>query len=375
MSLNYSDVYLVPNYSELRSRSNANIGVDFLGRRFKAPWIPANMESVIDFTQALWLARNGYFYIYHRFGDQISFLRQMRNAGAPLISISVGVGSKDKELLLQILKDDLMPQIDFITIDVAHAHHILVKEMIEFIKNADFKKWCYSASLNGGREEKFYQDYQPKIIAGNVATPEAVKDLGNWGADAVKVGIAGGAACSTKHQTGFHVPMFDCTILCSKIRADGFELAKGLFCGPRPIPIIADGGIRENGDIAKALVAGATMVMAGGLFAACKDAPGENIWKKIPIKYDESLYPNHFGGLRNINEEIISHKRYHGSASARQKGQRKHVEGFETEIPCNGLTYAEKYQELTESLQSAVSYAGGEDLSAFKNVKFNQNKI
>lgn len=128
------------------------------------------------------------------------------------------------------------------------------------------------------------------------------------------------------------------------------------------IPIVADGGIRENGHIPKALVAGATMVMAGSLFVACIDAPGENVYGERKITHaDTGLYET-LGP--------ITHKKYHGSASAKQKGERKHVEGFETEIPCNGLTIEEKYKELIESLQSAVSYAGGKDLKAFEKVGY-----
>jgi len=122
-----------------------------------------------------------------------------------------------------------------------------------------------------------------KIIAGNVATPEAVKDLAIWGADCVKVGIAGGGACSTKNMTGFHVPMFSCVEDCVNWKelfiSKEFTSEQIMKLSKLNIPIIADGGIKENGDIPKALVAGAKMVMAGSLFAACIDAPGENIYE------------------------------------------------------------------------------------------------
>jgi len=347
-SLSYQDVYLCPKYSELRSRSEADISVEFLGRKFKAPWLPANMESVIDIKQAKWLSENDYFYIMHRFSDNAKFIKTANEENWKTISISVGVKEEDRRLLEWCDENDF--RIDFVTIDIAHGHSILLKEMIAYIKK--------------------YMPIEIKVIAGNVATPEAIRDLTDWGADAVKIGIAGGAACSTKHQTGFHVPMFSCVKNCvaetmlrvahqnfvkRKVLED-FPDYKADF--PRLIPIIADGGVRENGDISKALVAGATMVMAGGLFAACIDAPGENI----------------YGGVMSVNPKIppppIIAKKYHGSASAKQKGEHKHVEGFEIEIPCNGLTYESKYQELTESMKSAVSYAGGKDLSAFKEVAY-----
>ncbi len=162
-----------------------------------------------------------------------------------------------------------------------------------------------------------------------------------WGADAVKIGIGGGGACSTKNKTGFHVPMFTCVELASQ---------ESMMARTPAIPIIADGGIRENGDVSKAIAAGAHMVMAGSIFAACEDGPAENVM--------------------NFNEDKITHKKYFGSASAKNKGENKHVEGFEVYLPCNAMTYAQKLQEIKEDLQSSVSYAGGKDLEALRNVSF-----
>jgi GMP reductase len=119
------------------------------------------------------------------------------------------------------------------------------------------------------------------------------------------------------------------------------------------VPIIIDGGIRESGDIVKALVAGISgtkntiMVMAGSIFAACLDSPGELI------------------SIAGINM-----KRYWGSASVRQKGSVQHIEGFEIELPCNGLTIEQKYSQLKDSISSAISYAGGTDLSSFRKTKW-----
>lgn len=336
-ALNYSDIYLAPKYSTLRSRSEADIGAKFLGHKFKSPVIPANMSSVIDDKIAKWLSQNDYFYIMHRFDNTFDFVQKANLQSWKTISISVGVKDEDKELLKDIFIYNY--RIDFITIDIAHGHSILVKEMIDYIKT--------TFSIQGLN----YSWKMPKIIAGNIAASNAVNDLTKWGADACKVGIAGGGACSTKNQTGFHIPMFTCVNNCYTY-------------GSARIPIIADGGVRENGDILKALVAGASMVMVGGLLASCIDAPGENIYSQKIVFEDAQA------GIMKTDNDEVTHKSYYGSASEHQKGEKKHVEGFKVQIPCNGLTYEEKYQEIKESLSSAVSYAGGKDLSAFKSVDF-----
>ena len=340
-ALTYQDVYLVPQYGILPSRSSADISVKFLGKKFNAPWIPANMESVINEDIAKWLAFNNYPYIMHRFGDNRKFLQRARAEAWPFVSISVGVKQEDRDLIKDIAESKC--RIDWITIDIAHGHSMLMKLMIEHIKT-------------------FLPEV--KIIAGNVATPEAVYDLATWGADAVKVGVGGGKACTTKDMTGFHVPMFTCALTCATYGGNDWSQSS--------VPLILDGGIRENGDIAKALVAARgvpSLVMAGSLFAACLDAPGENVTEPRPMYNDWDTEKQH-----PFIQNVITKKRYHGSASHIQKGERKHVEGIQLEIPCNHMTYSEKYNELKESLSSSVSYGGGKDLSCLANIQWHSIK-
>ena len=182
------------------------------------------------------------------------------------------------------------------------------------------------------------------LIAGNVSTPAGVRALSDWGADCVKVGIGQGSPCTTKDKTGFTLPMFTCVWQCT-----GLPQKTMVEFGEEDteIPIIADGGVKCNGDIAKALGARATMVMAGGLFASCSDSPAET------IKLEGKVY-----------------KAYFGSASAQNKGHNNHIEGTLKNLSSTGMSYASKLQEIRQDLQSAISYAGGTDLSAFKKVKF-----
>ena len=106
------------------------------------------------------------------------------------------------------------------------------------------------------------------------------------------------------------------------------------------------------------------MVMCGSIFAACEDAPGENLYS-----YKE-VFAKEVCGQHEIVKDKIARKRYHGSASAKQKGKSLHIEGRELEIPCNGMTYEEKYEELFQSLKSAISYGGGNNLDCFRKLNY-----
>jgi GMP reductase len=305
----YSDITLIPNFSNLPSRSLADVSQKLVEREFKLPIYPSNMKCTIDRDLAIELARNGYFYCMHRFDhDQLSFVRSMQETNN--VSISVGVGTADKKLINIISAAGM--RVDFITVDVAHGHHDLVGCMIVYIK------------------ERLPDS---KIIAGNIATVAGAKYLKSLGADAVKVGIGQGAACTTKDKTGFTLPMFTCVQKISE-NVD--------------IPIIADGGIRCNGDIAKALVAGATMVMAGSIFASCTDSPSNT-----------------------VNIDGKKYKEYYGSASFHNKGHSNNIEGTMTCIPCSGMTYVEKLNEITQDLQSAASYAGKNSISPYNIEELN----
>ena len=316
----YSDICLVPNYSEVFSRSDCDTFCELGGKNFKLPIIPANMKSVINMRLAKWMSQNDYFYIMHRFDNHLADDVGLANSEDwKTISFSVGVKMPDKIHVMNIGKAKNI-RVDFLTIDIAHGHCSRMKMMIEHIK-----KWLPNT----------------KIIAGNVATPSAVRDLASWGADIVKVGIGQGSPCTTKDKTGFTMPMFSCATWCSNVfKNENSE---------KPIPIIADGGIKCNGDIAKAMVAGASMVMAGGLFAACTDSPAVS---------------------STVND--IPHKAYFGSASAENKGHNNNIEGKLTNIVSNGMTYESKLNEIKQDIQSAISYSGGDDLSYLKNVDYFQ---
>lgn len=317
----YSDISLVPQYSDVYSRVDCDTSIKIANHKFKLPIIPANMKSVIDMRLAKWMSDNDYFYIMHRFNRKLSDDVGLANSEDwKTISFSAGVQMSDKIEVLNISKNSDL-RLDFLTIDIAHGYCERMRIMLEHVK----KRLPNTI-----------------VIAGNVTTPDAVVALSNWGADIVKVGIGQGSPCTTKDKTGFTVPMFTATKSCG----DCYQ-SRDKFDVGQKIPIIADGGIKCNGDIAKALVAGGDLVMAGGMFAACTDSPAVT---------------------STIND--IPHKAYFGSASAENKGHNNNIEGKLTNICSNNMTYEEKLNEIKQDLQSSISYGGGNDISCFKNVKY-----
>lgn len=309
ISLHYENVFLKPNFNSVSTRASIDTDVIFLGKKFRLPVIPANMKCCVDQDTCKLLDQNNYFYIMHRFDvDILKFVEDANDTtwmgNFKTVSISLGIQDKDAKIIRDIAARNLT--VDYITIDVAHGHHSKVANQIKHIKDNLPKT---------------------KIIAGNVATYSGVEYLHNAGADSIKVGIGGGYACTTKDKTGFTYPMFSCLLECAR---------------DRDIPLIADGGIRCHGDIAKALVAGAKMVMCGSIFAACIDSPA-------PVVKDAS-------GRR--------YKQYYGSASIHNKIDKKNIEGTMKLMDTDGFTYEEKLLEITQDLQSAISYAGGCNLGA-----------
>tara|TARA_R110002167_G_scaffold337102_2_gene544515 strand:+ start:97 stop:1113 length:1017 start_codon:yes stop_codon:yes gene_type:complete len=326
----YKDIVLKPSYSEIRSRSSLDASVKFLGKVFESAAIPANMKCTIDFKKARELSEAGYFYVLHRFYDYDKILDWMiENEDMRTISISVGVNKKDREFIDKIVEQNI--RVDFITIDVAHGHHILVKEMITYINN--------KLSVN--------------VIAGNVGTYEAAKDLYDWGADAVKVGLSMGKSCTTYNCTGIGTPMFSAVSSIARKKFSKYVVHKqGGLAGEYKditIPVIADGQIREVGDVCKALVAGADMVMIGSEFAKCEDSPADTIGGPA------------VGGNKKV---------FFGSASSTNKGHSGYVEGQTVYMDMRNETYEQYFERINQGVQSCMSYAGINDITSLPGMEY-----
>ncbi|WP_219219504.1 GMP reductase [Variovorax boronicumulans] len=306
----YDNILLLPRKCRVESRSECDAGVTLGGRKFRLPVVPANMKTVVDETISLWLAQNGYFYVMHRFDlDNVQFVKDMQ-AKDVFASISLGVKKADYDTVDQLAAAGLTPE--YITIDIAHGHADTVKNMIGYLKAKLPKSF---------------------VIAGNVGTPEAIIDLENWGADATKVGIGPGKVCITKLKTGFGT--------------GGWQLSALKWCARVATkPIIADGGIRDHGDIAKSIRFGASMVMIGSLFAGHEESPG-----------------------KTVDVDGVLFKEYYGSASDFNKGEYKHVEGKRILEPIKGKL-ADTLIEMEQDVQSSISYAGGKALMDIRKVNY-----
>jgi len=306
----YDNILLLPRKCRVQSRAECDASAELGGRRFKLPVVPANMKTVVDENICAWLARQGYFYVMHRFDlDNVQFVRDMRRQGC-FASISLGVKQADHDTVDRLKAEGLAPE--YVTIDIAHGHSDSVRAMIGYLK------------------EHLPQTF---VIAGNVGTPEAVIDLENWGADATKVGIGPGKVCITKLKTGFGT--------------GGWQLSALKWCARVATkPIIADGGIRSHGDIAKSIRFGATMVMVGSLFAGHEESPGRT------VEVDGELY-----------------KEYYGSASDFNKGEHRHVEGKRILEPIKGRL-ADTLTEMEQDIQSSISYSGGRKLLDIRKVNY-----
>ena len=233
--------------------------------------------------------------------------------GRLLCGAGVGVTANMMERIDALVK----AQVDVIVLDTAHGHSQGVLEAVKKIKAT-------------------YPELQ--VIAGNVATAEAVEDLIKAGADCVKVGIGPGSICTTRVVAGVGVPQLTAVMDCAEM---------GRKYG---IPVIADGGLKYSGDIVKALAAGASVAMLGSLFAGCEEAPGEmEIYQGRSYKVYRGM-----GSLAAM--ECGSKDRYF------QEGNKKLVpEGVEGRVAYKGLV-ADTIFQLIGGIRSGMGYLGSKDL-------------
>lgn len=308
LALTFDDVLLVPKHGVLNKRIDADISSELIeGYRLKVPIISANMPAVTEANMAAMMWSNGAYGILHRFNtidENIMEYETVTDAYNSDCACSLGLedGMERAFWLAQL-------GCRMFCLDVAHGDHEQVLNFTKEFKNSIRFNDC-------------------KLIVGNVATFWAADRLAEAGADAIKVGIGPGAACKTREVTGFGVPQLTAVIEASRVKK----------YHPH-VRIIADGGIKNSGDIVKALAAGADTVMIGSLFAGCDEAPSPG--------------------------------EYYGNASKKVNGHRA-PEGSYGIVERKG-SVADVTKELAWGIRSGISYGGATNVEELRqNAEFIQ---
>lgn len=310
-ALSYDDVLLMPQYSDIRSRTEIDTSMDLGGDvTLELPVLSSPMDTVSETDMALALSNNGGAAVIHRYNtiqQQADIVTTARTT-EPNIKLGAAIGVTGDYLNRAAVMRAL--EVDFLCVDVAHGHHILMKEALQQLR------------------AKFGPDIH--IMAGNVATLQGINDLADWGANSVRCNIGGGSICSTRIQTGHGMPGLQTIIDCAKT--------------DRNVKIIADGGIRNSGDVVKAIAAGADAVMCGSLFAGTDESPGKIMQDKDGHRW----------------------KIYRGMASKEAqvewRGKYSSDEGVSTTVPYRG-SVDPILKDLKRGISSGLSYSGARTIA------------
>ena len=336
LSLTFDDVQIVPSLSDVESRTLCNLRTRITRNyRLDIPIVAAPMDTVCEAEMMRRLWHLGGLGFLHRFGsidEQVEVVKEVLSDVGDYIVLSGDLDAAQLPFGACVgAKGDFVERgqtlvdagVNILLIDVAHGHHTMVRDAITRLK----------------KEVKGTFD----VVAGNVATYDGARALCEWGADAVRVGVGNGAVCTTRINTGSGVPQV--TAIIEAVRA----------CDEFDVPVMADGGMRYPGDVAKALALGASTAMFGSLFAGTDESPGPLI--RLGSWPNEQLY-----------------KEYRGSASRNSKVARgekdRNVEGVSTTVPYKG-SVTRIVDDLTDGVRSAMSYVGAHDMDTFcRNAEF-----
>ena len=306
-ALSYDDVLLIPHYSNIRSRSEINISTDLgKGVRLQLPIFASPMDTISESAMATALTEKGGAAIIHRYNTIQDQKNEINKVSSPrIVGAAIGISGDYLERASALVDFGA----DFLCVDVAHGHHIMMKEALYELRKL------------------FGDDYH--LMAGNVATLQGINDLADWGADSVRCNIGGGSICSTRIQTGHGMPGLQTIIECAKTDRD--------------VKIIADGGIKNSGDMVKALAAGADAVMVGSLLAGTTETPGEMFMDAKGERW----------------------KTYRGMASKEAqvewRGKYSSFEGVATRVPHRGPVRM-ILEDLEKGIRSGFSYTGARNL-------------
>ena len=321
-SFTFDDVLIRPAASAMEP-GDASLQTNINGINLTVPFLSAAMDRVTEVPMAVALGKLGGLGVLHRncgIEEQVKMVKEAKAAGVH-VAAACGPFAADRAQAL----DDA--GCDFVVIDCAHGHNLNVvasaKKIKKTLKHA-------------------------KMIFGNIATAEAAKEACAF-ADAIKVGVGPGSICTTRIISGVGVPQLSAILEVVSV------------AGKYGVPVIADGGIRTSGDIAKALAAGASAVMLGNLFAGTDETPG-NIVEKDGKKYKEYRGM----GSKSVIESAAGKERYF------THGRKAVPEGVEALVPYKGPV-ADVVATLISGVQVGMGYVGARNLTEFhKKAKFSR---
>lgn len=324
-AVSFDDVLIMPTGTQVESRRSVDTSVEIAGCNLQTPFISAPMDTVTDDRFAIQLGVKGGMGIIHRFADRQKRMQMILNVAKfnteaaekiPLC-FAIGVSKEELDFFFSVIEEvsALGEQVNAVCIDVANGHSTLLVDIMRQVS----------------------QKTNVNIIAGSVATRDGYMFLVDHGASAVRVGIGGGSICKTRIQTGIGVPTLQ-SVLWSFESLD-------------EVPIIADGGIRYPADACKSLIAGASAVMCGGVFAVTLESAA-------PLTEDEH------GNL---------YKQYRGMASAEVQIEKRDglkpgtvAEGVSTLLKVDrskNLDYV--LNEFTGGLRSSMTYVNARNLDEY----------
>lgn len=309
-AITFDDVLIVPAYSEIESRATISTAITFLDQPLRIPIISANMDYITGPEMLSAMYNAGGMGILHRFSDWDIQMKGMDDLDVENVPFYFSVGIRDLEESKSAIDAVVQSFTNAVgvCIDVAHGHHKKVGDLVKWVKE---------------------NHKGLKVIAGNVATADGAKFLVDAGADAVKVGIGAGSVCTTRTVAGVGVPQLSAITDVS-------------FAVPNT-PIISDGGIRGSGDILKALIAGATVVMIGSLLAGTTECPSPVV----------------------IGADGRKYRPYRGQSIFGTNGERYVKEGIEGYVEDKGPV-ADVLHNIQAGMKSGMSYVGANNLDELK---------
>lgn len=335
--LTFDDVLLRPGYAGF-DRSHITLKTKLTRRiELDAPFVSAPMDTVTESGLAIALARLGGIGIIHRnltIDAQVGEVKKVKDAGCK-VGAAVGSSAGYEERVKALIDVG----VDALLVDSAHGYAVKVIETVKHIK----------------------ENYDIDVIAGSIATREGAQALVDAGADGLRVGMGPGAICTTRIVSGMGVPQLSALL----------EVAEVAHAAD--VPMIADGGIINSGDVVKALAAGASTIMMGRMFASTEESPGEVVKLKadqVPSRFqdildgsDEYVFKTYRGmgsvGAMKQGIEVSSEDEFHGKS---YQGDVLVAEGVEGLVPTSG-TVKQLLDQMIGGIHSGMYYIGTENIA------------